>query len=365
MQKNKPAETDSKDYILAKRRRFLINFGYFSAIVLIIWFCAAYLVKLTLPFLAGLFIALALKPAVDALSSLLKLKRKPMAVAVTSLMYLSAAGILSLLLLFTATSVGRLLSGLPDIYQNNIAPAIEEAEALILRFGGEKLLSSFARGGLSSFGEQFVASLLEKGTSIASSLPDLLLTATFTVVFSLFICADYNNVTGFLARQLPKKHRQLLFDAKSALLQGIGKMLGAYLLLMFITFSLLLLSFWLLGVSSPFAVAAVTAVLDALPLFGVGAVLIPWAVLEFFNGNIALGAALLLTFAVITLLRNLLEPRLLGKNTSLDPVAALFSIYLGWRLFGFAGLFFMPLLSLVLCKLCETGKLKLWVRKSQ
>ncbi|MBQ3049110.1 MAG: AI-2E family transporter [Oscillospiraceae bacterium] len=364
MQKDKTATLDGREDVLAKRRRFLINFGYFSAVALIIWLCAAHLAELLLPFWAGLFIALALKPAVDALSSLLKLKRKPMAFALTSLMYLSAAGILSLLLLFTATSVGRLLAGLPEIYSDSILPAIEGLEQLIIRFGGERLLAYFASGGLSALGEQLAAEVLEHGAALASSLPSALLTATFTIVFSLFICADYNNVTGFIARQLPKKHRQLLFDAKSALLQGIGKMLGAYLLLMFITFALLLLAFWLLGVKSPFAVAAVTAVLDALPLFGVGVLLVPWAVTEFLRGNFAMGAALLLTFAVITLLRNLLEPRLLGKNTSLDPVAALLSIYLGWRLFGFAGLFLMPLVFLVLCRLCETGKLKLWVRKS-
>ncbi|MBE6883424.1 MAG: AI-2E family transporter [Ruminococcaceae bacterium] len=356
--------SSTPDPRLTRRKTFLINFAYFAAIACIIYVCAIYLINLALPFLLGLAIALILKPAVDSLSSLLKLKRKPMAVAVTTLLYISAAGFLCLLLLFAVNSLGKLFLRLPDLYTNNIAPSLEKLESLLTRFGGDKFSSLLTDGTLSGVAEQFTARLVETGTAAAAKLPSAMLTATFTIVFSLFICADYNTVTDFLARQLPPKHRHWLFDTKSLLLQGVSKMLCSYLLLMFITFLLLLAAFWLLGISSPVSSAAMIAVLDALPLLGTGTVLIPWALLEFIRGNITLGTALLLTYVIITVVRNLLEPRLIGKNTGLDSVAALFSMYLGWRLFGFWGLFLMPLLFLVLSRLNESGKLRLWVKKS-
>ena len=91
-----------------------------------------------------------------------------------------------------------------------------------------------------------------------------------------------------------------------------------------------------------------TALLDALPAVGAGIVLVPWALLELLRGNAALCSGLLITFGITSVVRSLLEPRLIGKRLGISPAASLAAMYLGLRLFGVAGLLLAPLPLIIL-----------------
>jgi predicted PurR-regulated permease PerM len=97
-----------------------------------------------------------------------------------------------------------------------------------------------------------------------------------------------------------------------------------------------------------FLLALVTAVLDALPVLGVGVVLVPYAAISLISGNTALGVGLLLLYGVITVVRQIAEPRLVGKSLGLHPILMLVSFYAGWKLFGVAGVFIGPLLVMII-----------------
>jgi len=344
-------EKEKENAVRAGRIDFLIGSAYFAAIAALIWFCLTYVLSLVLPFLLGLAVALALRPAVEALSELLRVRRRPMAVALTVLLYVSLAGILCLTALFALRSARELLLKLPGFLENDVGPAVERVQSFLVRLGAARWLGELPEGGLSGLAGEMLPSLVERSAQLVSELPSAALTVTFTIVFSLLICADHGRVTGFLVRLIPEKHRRLLFDSKAVLKDGVAKLIGAHLLLMLINFALLLAAFLLLGAESPVGIAAVVALLDVLPLIGTGTVLIPWGAVELLRGNSAFGAGLLLTFAVTVAVRNLMEPKLVGKNTGLDPVAALFSMYVGWRLLGFKGVFIAPLALLLALRL--------------
>ena len=331
-----------REEVLEKRRRFLINFAYFSAVAALIWFGLKYAIELALPFLLGLAAALTLKPAADALSARLRIRKRPMAIAVTSVCCFAAVGALCLAGVFAVNSARRLILLLPRLYSEDIAPAFERLEALIQRF-----LPSEAAGwldyGLRAAGRQLGSALLGRSAQALSELPSVALTLTSTMVFSLFICADYGRVTGFLARLIPERHRHWLFESKAALLRALSRMLGAQLALIFTSFAILFTAFALLGLGDVAGKAALTALLDALPGIGTGIILIPWALLELLRGNSSLGAGLLITFGIVTVVRGMLEPRLLGGRTAAGPVASLLAMYAGLRLFGFAGMLLAPL----------------------
>ena len=102
------------------------------------------------------------------------------------------------------------------------------------------------------------------------------------------------------------------------------------------------------------------SLIDALPVLGVGTVLIPWSLISILGGRGAFGACLIVLYGVISLARSVLEPRLVGAQLGLDPLATLIAVYLGYCIFGLAGMVLAPILLIVLTQLNAHGRIKLW-----
>ena len=136
-------------------------------------------------------------------------------------------------------------------------------------------------------------------------------------------------------------------------------MLKGYILLMLITFTELTIGLLLIGQSNAILLAAIICVIDILPVLGTGAVVIPWALISLFTGNILEAIGLILMYIVITIIRNFLEPKVIGNQVGLHPLITLLSMFCGLRLLGFVGLFGFPLTLIVLNDLYKRGKLNL------
>lgn len=136
-------------------------------------------------------------------------------------------------------------------------------------------------------------------------------------------------------------------------------MLKGYILLMLITFTELTIGLLLIGQSNAILLAAIICVIDILPVLGTGAVVIPWALISLFTGNILKAIGLILMYIVITIIRNFLEPKVIGNQVGLHPLITLLSMFCGLRLLGFVGLFGFPLTLIVLNDLYKRGKLNL------
>ena len=118
----------------------------------------------------------------------------------------------------------------------------------------------------------------------------------------------------------------------------------------------------ILGVDNALAIALVIAVFDVLPVLGTGGIMIPWFLFCFMNAQPKLGVGLLILYLIITIIRNIIEPKVVGKQIGLHPLLMLLCMYLGVKLFGFLGLFIMPFLILILQNLNDTGLIKLYRR---
>ena len=102
------------------------------------------------------------------------------------------------------------------------------------------------------------------------------------------------------------------------------------------------------------------ALVDALPVFGTGTVLIPWAVLCCIVGQVPQGIALAALYAVITLVRSVLEPKIMAAQVDLPPLAALAAMYVGFSAFGVAGMLLFPVGLMLVKQLHDAGFLHLW-----
>ena len=266
----------------------------------------ALLLDWALPFLAGFALAALLEPAVRFLTRRLRLPRWAAAGLCTLLLALAAAGGLALLLWRLWAGLSPLLRDLPGL----LAP---------LAAAGDRL------------------SLWTRRLLVAA--PPELRPALQTGVDAL----------SQQAAALP-----------AHLSAAAGGWLRAQGLLALSTFSLLALGLLLLGVPAPLLPAAATALTDALPVLGAGLVLAPWAVVALLAGDLPLGLGLLGLWGLAAAVRSLLEPRLVGRQAGLSPLAALAAMYVGFRALGVAGMILAPL-GLTLAKaLHDAGLLTLW-----
>ena len=352
-----------------KKVNFMIDSLYAAWVILLVWLGVRYLLVWTLPFFLGLCISIALHPVAVWVSEHSCAKRKYWSVMILLLLYILLGAVLWWLSTQLVLGLQRFIPLLSDYCLNVLAPGIESA--------GERLLDLLSRHSpasresyeaiLSSMGEKlresassFSTAAVRGAGNFASHLPLYAMTFFFTILSSFFISRDYTRIVSFLARQLPEKARKILFDVRHFLVGTLFRICRAYLLIMVITFAELLAGFLLLRVSHPWLLAAVIAVADLLPFIGTGAVLVPWGAMELLAGNPTLGGGILALYAVIAMVRNMIEPKIVGKQIGLHPLATITAMYLGMRTMGFGGFIVMPVIFLLLQYLHQKKWIRLW-----
>ena len=205
-------------------------------------------------------------------------------------------------------------------------------------------------------------SALDAASRAAQHSPDVLLFAVTFGIGTYFFSAAYPRVLRFLEAQLPAEQRRHLAGLGRDLRGSFGGFLRTQLLLAAMTFFELLLAFLLLRLRPAVGLAALTALVDALPVFGSGTVLLPWAVGSLLLGNGGRALGLALTWALVNLARSAAQAKLLGDQIGLDPLASLLAVYVGWQLGHVWGMLLCPLVLVTLTQLNDKGVLHLWKR---
>lgn len=202
--------------------------------------------------------------------------------------------------------------------------------------------------------------------STASKVPSILIAIVITFIATIFMTSDYDRIVLFIKRQLPSKKRETLSKTKNLTMTTISKMLKAYCLIICITCTELLIglsALKLLGIYNGgyiFTISLVTAIVDILPILGSGTILIPWGIVSLFMGKTGLGIGILVIYAIITVLRQYIEPKLVAGQLGLPPIATLMGMYIGLKLFGVLGMFVLPFTITILKVLNDDGVIHLW-----
>ena len=136
---------------------------------------------------------------------------------------------------------------------------------------------------------------------------------------------------------------------------SVFKLIKGYAILMLMTFLELLAGFLILRVKYALLLSLLIAVVDILPVLGTGTVLIPWGIAGLILKNTALGIGILVLYAVITVIRNFAEPKIIGKQIGINPLFTLLSMFIGIKLLGFAGVIIFPTALIVTVKYYSEG----------
>lgn len=212
-------------------------------------------------------------------------------------------------------------------------------------------------------------SFTEKITSFVSSavvfVPKIILTFFVTVIATCYFTADLKNIKRFVLCQLPQKAKVFMCESKKQLFDAFSKYIWAYLTIALITFAELLAGLMFIKREYAFLLALFITAVDILPIFGSGAVLLPWALIEYLLKNSADGTKILILYIIITAVRQLIEPRIVGNFIGLYPLTALFCVFAGGMLMGFPGIFLLPLLVIIIKNFNEKGLIKLYKMPSE
>ena len=195
---------------------------------------------------------------------------------------------------------------------------------------------------------------------LATALPQAVLFCATTLLAVLFTAGSYPRIRAFLRRQLPEDRLRQARGVKADLLATLGKWCKAQCILLGVTFCELLAGLLLMRQGYALLLAALIAVIDALPVFGTGTVLVPWGALCLLTGNVPKGLGLLALYGVISLVRSVLEPKIMAAQVDLSPLAALAAMYVGFCAFGVAGMVLCPMALLFVKQLHDSGWLRLW-----
>ena len=351
-----------------KQLDFLVRLAYIGAIIALVWLSLRYFFLWLLPFLLAMGIASLMEPLIDGAQRRLHFKRSFTAAALTLVLLGGLIALLTLLVGRLFAQASSLLEQLPTLLSR-----LPDATADLQRHMDDfcaacpQSLRTWVDGFLTNLSTQvvqlvndFSAACLRALTSAITNLPQVFLFCATTVLAVFFTTSAYPTIMDFLRRQLRPSGLDKARGVKANLFSTLGKWCKAQCILLTITFSELLIGFLLLRQNYALLLAVLIALIDALPVFGTGTVLIPWALLCFLSGNIPRGIALAALYAVITLVRSITEPHVMAAQVGLPPLMALLAMYIGFCTFRVPGMILFPIALLFIKQLHDNDYLRLW-----
>ena len=353
------------------KKNFLVDLGFILAISLIIYFSFRFVLVYLFPFIIGLIItALVQKPSAF-IANKTRIKKGICALFLVVFTYLS---LVALIFFCCYITVG----GLSSLY-NSLSENIDYFETLFesLNKSYSSLIDGLPKDVKNAFSDIFTnlvssiaggitAFVSHLATSAAAVAPGVFVSVIVTIVASCYIAKDYDSVKRIATGLISKRISNLLIKIKEIATTKIFKIIKGYFLIMLITFAELSVGLLLLGIDNAILIALLIAVLDLLPVLGTGTVLIPWGIINLSLGNYWLGAALIIIYVIVLIVRNIIEPKIISHQVGLHPLLALLCIFIGLKLFGFIGIFLLPLTVVLIYNLCIEGEINFFkLRKNK
>lgn len=185
-----------------------------------------------------------------------------------------------------------------------------------------------------------------------TALPATLIFLIITLIATFFFTKDKYIIKDFVFRQLPGTWGAKLTSLKTDLFAALVGFIKAQSIILTATFIESYFGLTIIGVDYAFTIAIAVALVDILPVLGTGSIYVPWAIVNFALGHYRMAVSLLILYGVITVVRYVIEPKVVGHQLGIHPLVALMSMFVGLKLIGVAGLILGPT-TVVTLKACQ------------
>lgn len=365
-----------------RKRSFIINFIYALIIIGLAYCIFKFAFWSLAPFIFALLVAAVLQKPIRKIEDKTNLPHAFVSLGMALIAVLLILGPIATAFGFLINETVQFVKYIAES-MNDFGAFVETVQSRLLellRFLPEKMynvvsqnLTEFAENLTNDFQLSKLGISMENITgsigsiiSVAKNIPSVALAVIIGIISTFLLTKDYRVMTSFIIRQLPENKKHLLSDVKNTFFNTVGKMIRAYAIIMTITFAELFIGLLILKLLGIFksdyilVIALGIAIFDIVPLLGAGGILFPWAAYALLTGNYPLAIGLVLMYIVIYILRQYIEPKIVGNQLGIHPLVTLAGLYIGLKLFGFMGMFIVPICLMTLKALNDAGTIHLW-----
>mgnify|MGYP000860377371 CR=1 FL=1 len=328
-----------------------------------IYFSIKYLLPFFAPFVIALLVSYINEPVIKLLEKI-KIPRK--VAACISLLF--TMSVLVLLITLGIIKIYNELIALQDninTYSQDISHKLNKMLSKFTSFYNTlpvEITNTITKN-LSTLSEKIttlITAVIQYTINTVSSIPRVTIFTIVTILGTYFISSDRKAISSFFYRQLPFSWRKRIAGLKKDTIKALVGYFRAILILMGFTFLEVSVGLFLLDVKYAFLLALIVALSDAVPIVGTGVVMLPWILWNVFTDNMPLAFGLAIIYILGILIRQIMEPKIIGSQIGLHPLVTLLAMYIGLRFFGILGMFIGPVSIIIVKNLQDAGALRLW-----
>ena len=309
-----------------------------------------------MPFLIAFIISLLIEPLIKKVNKKTKIGRKRSAILVIIIVSLLIIGLLVWGIVSILSEASNLLGSLNFYFDK----AYNQVQSIIASFDFDKIhLSEEVITVLRNSAQEFLGFLTQKAKDVLTgtigfltSLPAIGIFLGITLLATYFMCADRLYILDQVEHHFPKSWIKKVTVHLKEIISSLGSYLKAEVILVLISFIQVLIGLFLMklfGLNIQYPVIAAIAIgfVDALPILGSGTVIVPWSIISAINGDIKLAIALIVLFIIISVVRQLIEPKIVSKQIGIHPIFTLIAMYTGFKAIGVFGLLIGPIVLII------------------
>lgn len=363
---------------IEKKKNFIINIAYIAVVIALFYLFFKYVFGAILPIIAAVIVAYILQRPVNFICRKTPLKKGPVSAITVLLTFVALVSVVVLLLVWLFSELKGFFQYLV-IKVEDLPSFVSEIESYIvslisilpdkiaapaINFITEKLdslVSGTASITMPDFDFSVLSTPLLGVWNTAKQIPTTLVSVVISIVTCCFITADFGTFKKLVLGLFREETREKIIRSKRLLIPALGKYAKAYGLIISVTFTELCIGLFILKILGIYnsgyilIIAALTAVVDIVPVLGTGTIVIPWAVYNLFTGNYPLAIGLFVIYACITVIRQIIEPKLVANQLGLPAFLTITAMFLGSQIFGVIGIFILPLTIVMLKILNDEG----------
>ncbi len=363
-----------------KKRKFIINIVYTVILIALFYLFFKFAFGTIFPILCAIVAAMILQKPVNFICKKTPLKKGLVSALTVLFSFAIAVSGIVLIVIWVGSEfkgffqyvmiqfedIPALVQKIESYIANAIGFLPEKLETTVMDFVSEKLATLTAPTATPSDSSMNIdlsalSTPLMGIWNTAKQIPTTLVSIVVAIVACCFMTSDFESVKRLVLGFFQPDTRTKIVRAKRLLFPSLGKMAKAYGIIITITFCELSLGLFLLklmGIYDSgyiFVIAILTAIIDIVPVLGTGTVLIPWAAISLLNANYPLAIGLIIMYACITVIRQIIEPKLVAAQLGIPAFLTIVSMFIGSQIFGVIGIFILPITIVMLKLLNDEG----------
>lgn len=310
-----------------------------------------------IPFLIAFILSQLIEPVIRFCMKKLKMRRKVSAILIFIIVLSIIIGLIAGGIITLVSEASNLLENINYYFEkiyNGTQNIISDFNFSKIQLSNElSTILSNSTGDFINTASNWVKNILTSFLNAVTSLPKVGLCIVITILALYFMCTDKIYMLDQIEHHLPEEWVKKLTKHIKALTKTLGCYLKAQFILIMVSFIISLIGLYIFSaigmkVSYPSLTAIGIAVVDALPIFGSGTVMVPWAVISACNGDITLGISILVLWIIMSIVRQIIEPKIVSRQIGIHPIFTLIAMYTGFRFIGFLGMFVGPIVLIIL-----------------